>query len=549
NSTDFNNFARTADGDAVMRGIAMISGPAFNTSTSFSPGGSTYEALFTSALAQGWKLAPESHQDNHCWNYGNSTPNRTGALIPNGSTFNQQTLMAAYNARHIFASQDRNAQLVFGSSDFSHVMGDVFSGSSLTVTAELNDPDGDGAQKIEIWGGPVGTNAAPGAAATVVASNTALKTLTAAIPAQTGEWYYFAKIVEADGDTLWSAPMWITWGGCSVPSATTLSSPANGATGVATSATLSWAAASGATSYDVYFGTAASPAFYQNTTATSLAVSALANSTTYYWRVVAKNACGSAASSATNSFTTVASCTLPAAATLGSPSNGATGVATSTSLSWSAASGATSYDVYFGTASSPAFYQNTTATSLAVSALANNTVYYWRVVAKNACGSAASSATSSFTTVASGPVTLINEGAESGATGWTFVKNTGSGWSIETTTDTIGGTHRFRTNAAYSTYIANADWSIVSPAFSLAGKTTATLTYYCKFSTESGYDYFSVEVSKDNGTTWTILRKSSGVSGGYPSWAAQGNINLSPYVGSTTTKIRFRMTSDGSVQD
>ncbi len=643
NSTDYNSFARTADGDAVMRGIAMISGPAFNTSTSFSPGGSTYEGLFTSALAQGWRLAPESHQDNHCWNYGNSTPNRTGALIPNGSVFNQQTLMAAYNARHIFASQDRNAQLVFGSSDYSHVMGDAFSASSLTVTAALNDPDGDGAQKIEIWGGAAGTNAAPGAAATVVASNTALKTLTAALTPQSGDWYYFAKIVEADGDTLWSAPMFVTWGGCSVPaattlsapsngatgvatstslswsaasgatsydvyfgttsspalyqnttstslavsalsnsttyywrvvaknacgsaassatnsfttvaacslpSATTLSAPANGATGVATSTSLSWSAASGATSYDVYFGTTASPALYQNTTSTSLAVSALSNSTTYYWRVVAKNACGSAASSSTNSFTTVAACTLPSAATLGAPSNGATGVATSTTLSWSAASGATSYDVYFGTSASPALYQNTTATSLAVSALSNATTYYWRIVAKNACGSAASSGTNSFTTVTSGPVTLLNEGAESGATGWTFVKNTGSGWSIETSTDSHSGTHRFRTNAAYTTYLANADWSVVSPAFSLVGKTSATLTYYCKFSTESGYDYFSVEVSKDGGTTWTVVRKSSGASGGYPAWAAQGNINLSPYVGSATTKIRFRMTSDGSVQD
>jgi len=363
--------------------------------------------------------------------------------------------------------------------------------------------------------------------------------------------YYWRVVAKNSCGSAATSPTssFTTVASCTPPSATTLSAPSNGATGVATSTTLSWSAASGATSYDVYFGTTSSPALYTNTASTSLAVSALSNSTIYYWRVVAKNSCGSAASSATNSFTTVASCTLPSAATLGAPSNGATGVATSTSLSWSVASGATSYDVYFGTSSSPALYQNTTSTSLAVSALSNNTIYYWRVVAKNACGSAASSGTNSFTTVATGPVTLINEGAETGAAGWTFVKNTGSGWSIESSTDSKSGTHRFRTNAAYTTYLANADWSIVSPAFSLASKTTATLTYYCKFSTESGYDYFSVEVSKDGGTTWTVLRKSSGVSGSYPSWAAQGNINLSPYVGSANTMIRFRMTSDGSVQD
>jgi bacillopeptidase F len=167
-------------------------------------------------------------------------------------------------------------------------------------------------------------------------------------------------------------------------------------------------------------------------------------------------------------------------------------------------------------------------------------------VAKNSCGSAASTSTVSFTTAA-GVVTLLSEGAESGATGWTYVKNTGSGWSNETSTDSHSGSHRFRTNAAYPDYINGADWSVVSPAFSLVGKTTATLTYYCKFSTESGYDYFSVEVSKDGGTTWTSLRKSSGNSGSYPAWAAQGTISLSPYVGSANTKIRFRLTTDGSV--
>ena len=552
NSTDFNSFARTTDGDAVMRAIAMISGPAFNTSTSFSPGGSVYESMFQLALERGWKVAPESHQDNHCWNYGNSTPNRTGVVIPTGSTFNQQTLMSAYNGRHIFASQDRNAQLIFRTSDNAHILGDVFSTNSLSVNVSLRDPDGDSVQKIEVWGGPVGTVAAPGAAPTVVASNTSSTSLSAALTAQTSgtEWYYYAKVVEADGDILWSAPMWVTWSsGCSAPGTSSLSSPANGATGVATAPTLSWTAASGATSYDVYFGTGSSPALYQNTTSTSLAVSGLANSTTYYWRVVPKNSCGSAASTATQSFTTAASsCTLPSAATLSSPANSATGVATATTLSWTAASGATSYDVYFSNSSSPAFKQNTTTTSLSVSALSAGTTYYWRVVAKNSCGSAASSATFSFTT-ANGVVTLLNEGAESGAPGWTFVKNTGSGWSIQSSTSSHSGSYRFRTNAAYVDYINSADWSLVSPAFSLVGKTTATLTYYCSFSTESGYDYFSVEVSKDGGTTWTSVRKSSGQSSGYPGWAPQGSINLSPYVGSSNTKIRFRLTSDGSVTD
>ncbi len=46
-----------------------------------------------------------------------------------------------------------------------------------------------------------------------------------------------------------------------------------------------------------------------------------------------------------------------------SPTSGAAGVSTTASLSWNASTGATSYDVYFGTSSAPPFIVNTTATT------------------------------------------------------------------------------------------------------------------------------------------------------------------------------------------
>ena len=461
NSGDFGSYVRSADGDAVMRGLSIISGPAFNTSTTFSPGGSTYVGLYNSTLGLGWKIAPEAHQDNHCWNFGNSTPNRTVALIPNGTTFNQQSLMSAYGARHFYAAQDRDVQLVYRTADSTRVMGDSFSASAAVgVYVRVADPAGEAVQKIEIWGGRAGTNASPGAAPTVVASNTSSTTLSATLAAQPAgqEWYYYVAAVQADGNNVWSAPMWITWG--------------------------------------------------------------------------------------------TSSCTLPGAAALSSPADLATSVATSTTLTWSAGTGATSYDVYLGTSSTPALYGNSASTSLAVSGLAAGTTYYWRVVAKNACGSAASSSTRSFTTAsASTTVTIFNEGAESGATGWTYVTSSGSGWAIETTTDSRSGAKRFKTNVGYTTYLNSADWSVVSPLFSLGGKSSATLTFYNKYKTESGYDYAIVEVSTNGGSTWTQLRKVSGQSSGYPSWAPQVSLSLTPYVGNTSCKIRFRMTTDSSVAD
>ena len=92
----------------------------------------------------------------------------------------------------------------------------------------------------------------------------------------------------------------------------------------------------------------------------------------------------------------------PAAPALTSPANGVSGVVATPALEWNAASGAASYDVYFGTLSSPPMVTNTTATSYSPGPLNSGSTYYWRIVARNNIGTT-SSATWSFTTGA--PVT------------------------------------------------------------------------------------------------------------------------------------------------
>ncbi len=87
------------------------------------------------------------------------------------------------------------------------------------------------------------------------------------------------------------------------PAAPVLTSPGNGVTGVTAAPVLTWDAASGATSYDVYFGTLASPPQVTNTTMTTYSPGILNQSTTYYWKIVAQNGAGPT-SSATWSFTT-----------------------------------------------------------------------------------------------------------------------------------------------------------------------------------------------------------------------------------------------------
>jgi hypothetical protein len=101
------------------------------------------------------------------------------------------------------------------------------------------------------------------------------------------------------------------------PDCVTLTAPTNAATGVNYTApvNLTWdAAAAGApaVSYDVYLDTNASPTtLLGNQAALTRAVTGLLPSTTYYWKVVAKNLAGDATGCTIFSFTTMANPVAP----------------------------------------------------------------------------------------------------------------------------------------------------------------------------------------------------------------------------------------------
>ncbi|HBG70562.1 MAG: hypothetical protein A2W93_06145 [Bacteroidetes bacterium GWF2_43_63] len=197
-----------------------------------------------------------------------------------------------------------------------------------------------------------------------------------------------------------------------VPGLASYTSPSNGTIDQdVCGITLTWDAptANGcntATSYDVYFGTSVTPPLIDNTTATSYSTSFLTASTTYYWKIVPKNAIGNAVGALTWSFTSSAANPVPGLATYNTPANGATnqnccGVA----LNWtepavSGCNAATSYDVYFGTSATPPLVGNFTGTTYNTGALNTSTTYYWKIVPRNSFGTATGAITRSFTTSA-----------------------------------------------------------------------------------------------------------------------------------------------------
>jgi hypothetical protein len=197
---------------------------------------------------------------------------------------------------------------------------------------------------------------------------------------------------------------------CTAPGVASLSTPANGATGVEPAAVLDWADVTGASTYEVQVATDSA---FTNVvaTATTLVGStwtvspALNANTSYFWRVRARNSCGGVGAwSSVFSYTTRGCITL-AAPTLVSPAAGATGIATSPALDWSDVTGATRYEVQVATdaAFTNVVRSSTTLTSSAwtvTPALSSSTVYYWRARAADSCGVSAYSAARSFTTTA-----------------------------------------------------------------------------------------------------------------------------------------------------
>ncbi len=98
-------------------------------------------------------------------------------------------------------------------------------------------------------------------------------------------------------------------------------------------------------------------------------------------------------------------------ATPTSPTNSATGVLQTTSLTWTAVTNATSYDVYFGTYAAATNIVNgtnqTATTYTPASSLSASTTYYWKIVPKNSVSTATGCTIWSFTTSAANPTLSV----------------------------------------------------------------------------------------------------------------------------------------------
>jgi len=218
-------------------------------------------------------------------------------------------------------------------------------------------------------------------------------------PADDCTFWYTTEYLKADGTFNWSTRIasfkFPTCGTTTAPAAPTNLVAAAGNAQVS----LSWNASSGATSYNVLRSTISTGPYSTvatGITATSHTDTGLTNGTTYYYVVQAVNSAGASPNSNQASATPI--CSAPTAPTGLSATAGNAQV----SLSWTASSGATSYNIKRSTTSGAETTVATgvTTTSYTDTTVTNGTTYFYVVSAVNSCGESANSNEASATPAA-----------------------------------------------------------------------------------------------------------------------------------------------------
>ncbi len=193
-----------------------------------------------------------------------------------------------------------------------------------------------------------------------------------------------------------------------------LISPANGATGVSLTPSLTWSSIAGATAYELQVDTredfSSTFLFQANLSETMITLDSLLEGQGYYWHVRATTTEGTSSWSVTRRFTTLF--LPPVAPQLIAPENGATGIALNARLEWTPSNANATYHLQLS--SKPDFtalFVDSSAidsTGLEISGLQSLTAYYWRVRAENPRGVSEWSSTFNFTTTTSSTVDQIN---------------------------------------------------------------------------------------------------------------------------------------------
>ncbi|MBI3722002.1 MAG: fibronectin type III domain-containing protein, partial [Fimbriimonas ginsengisoli] len=249
------------------------------------------------------------------------------------------------------------------------------------------------------------------------------------------------------------------------------------------------------------------------------------NGTTYYYVVTSVNSAGESGNS--NEASATPNVTIPPAPTGLKATAGNAQVA----LSWTASSGATSYNVKRATVSGGPYTTvgSPTTTSFTNTGLTNGTTYYFVVSAVNSAGESGNSNQASATPAASTQL-LLNPGFESGSASWTATAGVIGQWGASEPTH--GGTWDAWLDGYGTTHTDTLYQQVAIPSTA----STATLTFWlhidtAETTTSIAYDTLKVQVRNSSNTvlatlaTYSNLNKAAGYS--------QKSFDLTAYKGQT----------------
>jgi hypothetical protein len=134
---------------------------------------------------------------------------------------------------------------------------------------------------------------------------------------------------------------------------------------------------------------------------------------------------------------------------------------------------------------------------------------------------------------------IFFDDVEAGNQGWTAEGQ----WSI-TEGASHSPTHSW-TDSAGGYYGDGWNVSLISAPLDLSGLSGTELEFMHRYAIEDLYDYGYVEVSDDDGVSWSQVESYTGFQGGW----ARVSVQLPQLDGASAARIRFRLETDGSVTD
>ncbi len=194
---NWNDFSYWSYADDVVTMLEVGSGAYYRNTRN--------EPSYIKALDRGWKIGAVNNQDNHRDDWGKAANVRTGLIA---KELTRQSVMDAMRNMRTYSTEDRNARVMISSG--ASIMGDtiIFMGSGLGLKFDFDiyaqDPNGEVFSSIKLI-----TNG--GKVAASIGQFTG-GTCSFNVEPDLDYNYYYAKLVQADGDTIITTPIWVETG-------------------------------------------------------------------------------------------------------------------------------------------------------------------------------------------------------------------------------------------------------------------------------------------------------------------------------------------------